>query len=36
MYVSRGNQEHNKTQTLTRVAVANYRVLDVTLPGRAP
>jgi hypothetical protein len=30
MSVSQGNQELNKTQTLTRVAAAIYRALDVT------
>ena len=28
--VSQGNKELNKTQTLRRAMVANYRVLDVT------
>jgi hypothetical protein len=35
MSVSQGNQELNKTQTLTRVAAAIYRALDVT-PLDAP
>ena len=30
MYVSRGNQELNKTQTLRRATAAIYRVLGIT------
>ena len=36
MYVLRGNQELNKTQTLRRATAGIYRVLGVTPPGRAP
>jgi hypothetical protein len=36
MSVSRGKQERNKSQTLTSATVANYNVLGVQTPGRAP